>query len=192
MSAVAFDNTMLSILLNPNSATPIDRQTSRPVEMAKERALSVVQTLEKARRKIVLPTPACAELLTAIGPTAQQYINTVGRSRLFDVASFDARCAAELALLNRDTFKHGDLRDRLEPYQKIKVDRQIIAICRVNGVTELYTDDDGLGKRARLCGIVPIGIADIPLPEGDRQIAMDLEPHEELAEAENDAPAPAE
>jgi predicted nucleic acid-binding protein len=178
LSAVAFDNTMLSVLLNPNNRSQ--------VELAKERAEGVVISLAKARRKIVLPTPACAELLTAIGPTAQQYINTVSRSRVFEVASFDARCAAELALLNRDTFQLHDAKAKLEPYQKIKVDRQIIAICKVYGVSEIYTDDEGLAKRARLCGIVPIGIADIPIPEEERQIRMDLEPHKDLPDAEKD------
>lgn len=189
MSAAAFDNTMLSILLNPDGAIPIDKSTGRPVELAKERAEAVLRDLEKSRRKIILPTPACAELLTAIGPDAQQYINIIGRSRLFEVASFDARCAAELALLNRDTFRSGDLRDRLEPYQKVKIDRQIIAICRVNGVTELYTDDGPLGNRARLCGITPIKIVEVPIPETDKQIPLELEPHEEITDGEGEPDA---
>lgn len=186
MSAVAFDNTMLSVLLNPDSHGPDDPATGLPIEMAKERAESIVADLEKARRKIILPTPACAELLTAIGPTAQQYLNVIGRSRLFEVASFDARCAAELALLNRDTFKQNDERDRLEPYQKVKVDRQIIALCRVYGVTELYTDDAKLAKRARMCGIVPISLAEIPIPEAERQVRLDLEPHPEMPEPDHE------
>lgn len=187
MSAAAFDNTMLSILLNPDGTIPKDDETGKPVELAKERAESVVHALEKARRKIVLPTPACAELLTAIGPDAQQYINIIGRSRLFEVASFDARCAAELALLNRDTFRIGDTRDRAEPYQKVKVDRQIIAICRVSNVTELYTDDRSLANRARLCGITPIRIAEVPIPESELQTKLALEPHEEIPEADREA-----
>ena len=186
MSAAAFDNTMLSILLNPDGAVPLD-ENKKPVELARERAESIIHGLEKARRKIILPTPACAELLTAIGPDAQQYINIIGRSRLFDVASFDARCAAELALLNRDTFRAGDLRDKAEPYQKVKVDRQIIAICRVNNVTDLYTDDKSLGHRARLCGITPISIAEVPIPESELQTKLALEPHDDIAEADRDA-----
>jgi hypothetical protein len=187
VSAVAFDNTMLSVLLNPDCPVPIDRETGALIDLARERAESVVHALEKARRKIILPTPACAELLTAIGPTAQQYINTIGRSRLFEVASFDARCAAELALLNRDTFRLNDERDGLEPYQKIKVDRQIIAICRVNGVTELYTDDGPLGRRAKLCGIIPIRISEIPVPDTEKQYPLELQPHEDIPEPDREA-----
>jgi predicted nucleic acid-binding protein len=185
MSSVAFDNTMLSVLLNPDSLGPIDKTTNLPLELAKERAESIIRSLEKQRRKIILPTPACAELLTAIGPSAQQYINMIGRSRLFEIASFDARCAAELALLNRDTFASSDQRDKLEPYQKIKIDRQIVAICRVYGVAELYTDDVALANRARLCGIVPVRIDEIPIPEGDKQAKLELEPHEPIPDPEN-------
>lgn len=186
MSAVAFDNTMLSVLLNPDGQIPADPETDKPVEAAKERADGLVQDLQKSRRKIVLPTPACAELLTAIGPDAQQYINTVSRSRVFEIASFDARCAAELALLNRDTFAAHDKKNNLEPYQKIKLDRQIIAICKVSGVTVIYTDDHGLSKRAKMCGIDAIGIAAIRIPEDSKQMRLDLEVHTDLPEA-NDA-----
>lgn len=133
MSSVAFDNTMMSILLNPEGQIPDDVATGKPVDGAKERAEGLIKRLEKNKRKVLLPTPAIAELLTAIGPSAQQYVNTVSRSRVFEIGSFDARCAAELALLNRDTFAENDKKNKAEPYQKIKVDRQIIAICKVAG-----------------------------------------------------------
>jgi len=189
MSAVGFDNTMLSILLNHEGNIPDDPESGKPVVLAKERAEAVVLQIQKARRKIVIPTPACAELLTVIGPDAQQYVNTIGRSRVFEVAGFDAKCAAELALLNRDTFAAHDKKNKSEPYQKIKVDRQIIAICRANNVTELYTDDKGLAKRARMCGIVPIGIAECPIPESARQIPLDLQQHDPIPEADDEAAA---
>jgi hypothetical protein len=187
MTAVAFDNTMLSILLNPGSDPPIDRTTNKPIDLFKERAESLVLKLQKARRKIILPTPACAELLTVIGPDAQQYINTIARSRVFELAAFDAKCASELALLNRGVFANLDKKNKLEPYQKVKFDRQIVAICCANGVTELYTDDERLSNRARMCGITPIGIADIPIPDSARQIVMQLEPHDPIPKGEDDA-----
>lgn len=190
MSAVAFDNTMLSILLNPDGKVPQDPSTRLPVDFAKERAESVVVMLQKARRKIIIPAPACAELLTVIGPTAEQYVSLVSRSRIFAIGDFDARGAAELAFLNRDQFSFQDDRTKAEPYQKRKVDRQILAICRVYGATDLYTDDHSLANLARLCGITPIGIAEIPIPDGARQGKLNLEPHEDLPSPE-DEPAPA-
>lgn len=104
MSAVAFDNTMLSILLNPNGKPVYHPGTDTPVELAKERAESVVALIEKARRKIILPAPACAELLTAIGPDAQQYLNIVGRSRVFEIGNFDARGGLRTGAAQSRTF----------------------------------------------------------------------------------------
>lgn len=178
---------MLSILLNPGGRIPDDPATGLPVVEAKARAEAVVQTIQKARRKIILPAPACAELLTAIGPDAQQYMNVVSRSRVFEIGNFDARAAAELALLNRDTFLHHDQKHKLEPYQKRKVDRQIIAICKVYGVSEVYTDDQGLAKRARMCGITPLAIADVPIPDSARQGNLELEPHDPIPEPDDEA-----
>jgi hypothetical protein len=123
--------------------------------------------------------------LTVIGPDAQQYLNVVSRSRVFEVGSFDARCAAELAYLNRGVFLPSDDENKLDIYQKRKVDRQIIAICKVYGVSELYTDDGGMATRARLCGITPISLAEVGFPEKARQRSLDLEPHDELPEPED-------
>lgn len=182
MSSIAFDNTMLSVILNPNGRVPDDPDTRKPVEYAKDRADALIQKLEKDRRKIILPTPACAELLTAIGPDAQSYINLINRYRVFEVASFDPRAANELALLNRDLFREGDQNQNLDPYQKVKFDRQILAICRVAGVTELHTDDKGLASRARLCGIAPVRLKDLPLPDFAKEPKFDLAPHPDIPE----------
>ncbi|MER8846907.1 hypothetical protein [Mesorhizobium australicum] len=146
----------------------------------------MVDLLQKSRRKIILPAPACAELLTAIGPDAQQYVNVVSRSRVFEIGSFDARAASELALLNRGTFAPNDDRNGAEPYQKRKVDRQIIAICKVYGVIELYTDDTSLANFARLCGVTPISIREVPLPESAKQHEFKLEQHEDIPKADDD------
>ena len=187
---VAFDNTMLSVLLNPQGQLPPDPETHQPLEFAKERAETIVAKVEKERRKIILPAPACAELLTAIGPDAQQYLNVVSRSRVFEVGNFDPRGAAELALFNRGVFADADTKDGLEPYQKRKVDRQIIAICKVYGATELYTDDKGMANRARMCGITPISLSEIGVPDTVRQGELSLEPHDDIPEPERDEQPP--
>ncbi len=184
MRPVGFDNTILSILLNPNGRMPLDPSTGQPVIMAKHRAELLVETLGKSRQKIVIPTPAAAELLTAIGPDAQQYLAIVGRSRLFEVAPFDMRCVIELAILNRDVFSVSDGKGALEPYQKVKIDRQIIAILKVAGVESVYTDDNGFANRARLCGINPIFTADLPLPAVDRQMQISFEADEQIPDPE--------
>jgi hypothetical protein len=182
MKPVGFDNTLLSILLNPQGGIPIDSATRQPVTNAKRRAEHLVETLGKSRQKIIIPTPASAELLTAIGPDAQQYLSIISRSRLFEIASFDSRCAIELALLNRDVFATHDPKTPQEPYQKVKIDRQIIAIFKVAGVEFIYTDDAGMAKRARLCGMTPVNTAELPLPPDDRQMQLEFPETDEIPE----------
>jgi predicted nucleic acid-binding protein len=184
---VGFDNTMLSILLNPSGRIPVDPDTGQPILMAQRRAELLVESLARSRQKIIIPTPAQAELLTAIGPTAQRYFDIIARSRLFEVASFDSRCAIELAYLNRDIFATHDPKNPTETYQKIKIDRQIIAIFKVAGVENIYTNDAAMAKRGRLCGLNPIGTAQLELPTEDRQMNIEYSAADEIPEPGDEA-----
>jgi hypothetical protein len=138
---------MLSILLNADAKIPQESATNLPLTFAKERASHLVSLLSKVRRKVILPAPACAELLAVIGPDARQYPDVVSQTRFFEIISFDNKCTIELAMLNRTVFFDND-RKKTEPDQKIKFDRQIIAIYEVSGVSEIYSDDSGVAARA--------------------------------------------
>lgn len=184
MRPVAVDATTLSVLLNPRAGVPADPATGKPVELARQRILGFIALMEKERRKLIIPTPATAELLTAIGPTNADYIRVVNRKAVFESRPFDEVCAIELAFLNRDIFAALDQRNKLEPWQKVKVDRQILAIARVANCEKILTDDGGLANRARLCDIEPVGIAGMPVPEKAKQGELQLEEHEELPSSE--------
>lgn len=183
---VAFDSTMLSTLLNPNSGGPNDPETGKPVEWPRERVQGLIVKLQKDKEKIVIPAPVTAEILTLIGPTNTDYLSIINRSRVFEVAPLDEKAAMELAFLNRDAFAASDQKNKLQPYQKVKVDRQILAICKVAGCGTLYTDDKSLIATAKLCEIETVRLCDLPIPESARQHSLDLEPHEELPEIEDD------
>lgn len=183
---VAFDSTMLSTLLNPDAGVPNDPETGKAVEWPKERVQGLVVKLQKEKAKIVIPAPATAEILTLIGPTNTDYLSIINRSRVFEVAALDEKAAVELAFLNRDAFAASDKKNKLQPYQKVKVDRQILAICKANGCDTLYTDDKSLIATAKLCGIETVRLCDLPIPESARQQSLDLEPHDELPEMEDD------
>lgn len=184
MSApVGFDNTFLSLLLNPNCRLPTDDK-GVVVPNAIRRAQYLVERLGKSRQKIILPTPAAAELLTAIGPAAQKYYDIVARSRLFEVASFDQKCAIELALLNTTIFSQEDRKNGREPYQKIKIDRQIIAILKASGAETIYTDDRALANRATMCGIKAVPTMELQEPEQDRQMVIEFDAADATLEAD--------
>ena len=57
MKPVGFDNTFLSILLNPSAGVPLDPVTKQPVLGARRRAEHLVETLGKNRQKVIIPTP---------------------------------------------------------------------------------------------------------------------------------------
>lgn len=174
MRPVAIDATTLSMMLNPNSRITVD--------FGRERLNGFIARAEKERRKLIIPTPATAELLTAIGPTSADYIRVINRKAVFEVRAFDEVAAVELAFLNRDLFAALDKKNRLEPWQKIKVDRQIIAIARVAECEQILTEDDGLANRARICNIEAIKLVDLPIPDSAKQGELNLEEHEEIAD----------
>jgi hypothetical protein len=174
MRPIAIDATTLSIMLNPMARVPVD--------LGRERLNAFIAKAEKERRKLVIPTPATAELLTAIGPNSADYIRVINRKAVFEVKAFDEVAAMELAFLNRDVFASLDKKNKLEGWQKIKVDRQIIAIAKVAECEQILTEDEALGNRARLCDIEPIKLADLPIPDSAKQGVFDLEEHEEIAD----------
>jgi predicted nucleic acid-binding protein len=183
---VGFDSTTLSILLNPDAGVPLDPDTGKLIDHAKERIKGLVEKLQKEKEKIVIPAPVTAEILTVVGPTYADYLTIINRSRVFEVVPLDEKAAIELAFLNRDVFAANDKKANLSPWQKVKVDRQILAICKVARCDTLYTDDNGLIASAKLCGITPVRLAELPVPEAARQKSFDLEPHEELPEMDED------
>ena len=145
----------------------------------------MVRRLNRARQKTIIPTPVTAEILTAIGPTSPDYLRIINKARIFDARPFDELAAFELAFLNRDIFKKQDATGGLDNRQKVKVDRQILAICRVAGCDTIYTDDTNLQNRARMCDIKAFGVADLAVPASALQGELELEQHEEIPEAES-------
>ena len=64
---VVFDATVLLYLFSSHVGVPIDPSTGRPVERAKERIDLLLEDLQRNRTKIIIPTPALAEILVHAG-----------------------------------------------------------------------------------------------------------------------------
>ena len=79
--------------------------------------------------------------------------------------SFDQNAAIEVAWLTDADLQSGKRLKPEETKAKVKFDRQIIAIAKVNSVKTIYSDDIGLGKTARLNDISVIETRDLPLPQ---------------------------
>jgi hypothetical protein len=170
---VVIDATMLLLMLRPG--TPVaSGPNGVPIDQPKERIEYLIQVLDKARTKIIIPTPALGEALVRAGAAAtQQIIEYLQRYSVFSLEPFDTRAAIEVAAMSREALGSGKKKGGSDAtWAKVKYDRQIVAIAEVNGATTIYSDDGDiatLGKRAK---IDVIGLAELPLPPQKAQLDM--------------------
>ncbi len=182
---VVFDSSVLLLLLQPNASSPVDPDTGEPVESAKERVKFLLQRLENDGIKIIIPTPALAEVLVYAGQAGAEYLDIFNGSMVFRIESFDERAAVELAAMTAEALAGGDKFGGSDaPWQKVKFDRQIMAIARVAGATTIYSDDKSLRGLATDVGADVIGVGELPLPPQKAQRALDLGVPDEQGESE--------
>jgi hypothetical protein len=62
------------------------------------------------------------------------------------------------------------------PWQKVKFHRQIVAIAKVHGVSEIYSDDSDIAALSERAKIKVVRLADLPLPLAKAQLDLQLEP----------------
>ncbi|WP_321476397.1 hypothetical protein [uncultured Paludibaculum sp.] len=161
---VAFDNTILSLLLFPDAELQ-DGPAGQNVEHARERVLGLIESLEAGREQVAIPSPALAEVLVTEGADVQDILTTLRGSAFIRIESFDERAAVELAVRLREARKAGNQRES-QPITKsaMKFDRQIVAIALVSGASVLYSDDVAVAKFAAGCGLVVKRVVDLPIP----------------------------
>ena len=177
---VVIDATLLMIFLRPEVPIPAGPGGVK-IDMPRERVDHLIQTLEKARTKIIIPTPVLSEVLVRAGPKAsQEIVERVNRLAVFRVTPFDARAAIEVAAMTRAAISAtGKKRGRsAATWAKIKFDRQIVAIAKVARATTIYSDDKDVRTIATAEQIEVLSLADLPLPEDAKQ--GDLFKHKEV------------
>ncbi len=163
---LAVDSSALILLVNPAANPPDDPETGQPVVHARERVemflagLSVTDTL-------IIPTPVLAEVLVGAddgGPGLLEAISGMARVK---VRPFGERAAIETAMMTREAIATGDKRlGSQAAWQKVKVDRQVVAVARVENVARIYADDHNLIEFARRLGMDVVSTWDLPIPEG--------------------------
>jgi len=169
MSAlVGFDTTFLALMFIPDAKCA--------VAQGKERVNFLVSDIHGRGDKIVVPTPALSELLVKSGRARNAIIQELSRSSRFVLAPFDVRAALELSLMTAAAFTRKDKRDGATgSWVKVNFDRQIVAVCKVEGVTRIYSEDQHLRSIATREGLTVLGVADIKLP-GEGQGSLSLTP----------------
>jgi len=159
---VVFDASMALFLFSERVGVPKDPSTGQPVDRPKERVEFCLRELERRKLKIIIPTPALSEILVRSGAAAPEQLARISSAAAFKIVGFDQRAAVQVALMAQ--LPEDRPRNTTETYAKLKYDRQIAAIAKVEGATAVYTDDSGLRRCAARLNIPAIGLAQLPLP----------------------------
>lgn len=161
---VVLDANMLVYFFDEKSNPPLSKSTGQPVARCKERLDHLIATLAQDKAKIIVPTPALAEVLVYAQQGAPERLNIIKTSKHFRVVPFDERAAVEFAATQANG--RGSA-----ARAKAKFDDQIIAIAAVEQAEVIYSDDADIAKRAGSRFRV-IGIEALPLPPEDAQQDM--------------------
>ena len=170
---VVFDASLLLFIL--------DDKVKASTPNARERVEYLIDCLSKENEKIVVPTPALSECLVHAGPAGPDYLAIITKRAVFRVASFDERAAVEAAFRTWAARRRGQPKGGSPEIAKakIKFDRQIVAIAKVEGATAVYSDDGDVIAYAREAGLEGYRLADLPEPPEDPQRALPLAPADE-------------
>ena len=186
---VVFDAGMLILLLQEGARAPVHPKTKDPISRVADRVAFLKETLVESRSKIVIPTPALAEFLVGAGDVLEDYIDRFDSDSYIEVQPFTQRAAIEAAIATQDALQAESATDKTvelaNPRQVVKVDRQIVAIAKVAGVTAIYTTDGDVMKQAEAAGVPACHVAALPLPPDDPQ--QDLFDSDEEPEAKPEA-----
>lgn len=132
---------------------------------------------EKAKSKIVFPMPAIAEFLVGADLAGVEFLNRLDRKTFLIMADFNRAAAFELAQIDRAARNMGDKKDEtIAPWQKIKVDRQIVAIGKSLGAVLVISGDGSVRNNALRIGMQGMTIQELELPEAAKQQKLALVP----------------
>lgn len=129
---------------------------------------------EKKRTKIIIPMPAIAEYLVGADIAALDTLNLLEKKSYIFCAPFDRTSAYECALLDRAALNNGKKDGVDQPWQKIKIDRQIVAIAKAYSAKLIVSMDTGVQSNAKRVGIPAIDIQGLELPESAKQRVLPL------------------
>ncbi|HEY4093694.1 MAG TPA: type II toxin-antitoxin system VapC family toxin [Luteibacter sp.] len=129
---------------------------------ARERAEHFIDRLCATQSHLVIPAPAIAEYLVKAELSEVISMDTIRDESWVTVGSFDYEAAIEMHLIDRAALYLGRKKDGIEdPWQRIKLDRQIVAIARTHECDLIVTGDRGVMATAMRVGIPSCSIEDL-------------------------------
>lgn len=136
----------------------------------------LLKSIVSKRGKIIIPTPALSEYLVNAGAASEAILQALTKNRNVIIAGFDQKAAHTCAELHRVAWTAGGHKKAPLPknadWQKIKVDWQIVAIGKVNGCSQVITNDRDVLALSVAAGLPTQRIDDIELPASERQMSL--------------------
>ena len=129
------------------------------------RMAHLVATIDQAKGSVVVPTPALAELLVGAGAQRAAMLRALENRKAIRVEPFDKMAAVHCASLDSQAISDGDKRDGVRnSWQKVKIDRQIVAIAQVARCERIVTGDPDVEKIAGRAAIETMFVWQPDLP----------------------------
>jgi hypothetical protein len=181
VSIVAIDSTFLLVVLHPTAPIPKDPSTGKPWEKGRERVEYLIERLSDEKATVIIPTPVLSEVFVRAGPKAiNDYLAGIRSTRCFRIGPFDQKAAVEVAMMTDAALAAGRKRGASTgPWQKVKIDRQIVAIAKAEGADLIYSSDKDIRNLAIAERLNVEGFGDLPQRPVSDQGELDLEQPED-------------
>lgn len=155
---VVFDASILLLALDSAARAP------QGVKCAAERVKRLILDIAGQGGKIGIPTPALSEVLVRAGAMHDEYLQVLNDDSIFAILPFDYKAALNAADDIRGRGLRAESGGRGTTRAKIKFDRQIVAIAKVNGADAIYSDDADIIRHAQRAGLAARRSADLDMP----------------------------
>ena len=136
----------------------------------------LLEDIDRTNGQLIIPVQAVGEYISGADQAGQEVLAKLLGNRRIKVANFDHVAAVECAMMDKAAIASGNKRAPLTrevSWQKVKVDRQIVAIARVLKVNRIISSDGDIPKIATAVGMPCIAVEELPLPAWAAQVHID-------------------
>lgn len=162
----------MRVLLDTNALIYLlDKRAPQHIQ---DRLKGLLQDVEKSKGQLVIPAPVIAEYLVNAEAGGAELLTRLLQSRFVSIAPFDHVAAEECAAMQRIANATGNKRHPLPKdatWQKVKVDRQIVAIAKVRA-TRIVADDGDIHALANAESFPVHTVGSLPLPVWAQQMQL--------------------
>lgn len=140
----------------------------------RDRARALLLQVQTARAQLIIPAQVVGEYLAGAGAAGQPILAALTRNRYILVTPFDHRAAVECAEMDRAAMASGNKRAPLARnalWQKVKVDRQVVAIAKAHGA-EVVAEDSDILAIATAAKVPSRWLSSLPLPPALAQLQL--------------------